>query len=201
MSDLSLLMDPPLGDPPVVMTADFSSWPDRAAGLGEIRDGAMRLCAPAGIARTQTITDQTFRDVIVEALVSSAGRGVGGIIVRHEDADGWIGFSIGSGARMEIAAMIGGDHTVLAGGALVTPFDEVGWNLLSVVALGPSLTFLVNREVVTALTLPVGRSGGMVGVHVRGSVEAPDAPSDPDGPDVASVACRWLQVRAVLPVS
>lgn len=188
---------PPTGFPPILMTVDYAKGPPGLLGPSvSIRDGQLRL-------RTDIVegnlgypaSQRSFRDVIVEARMTLVEGGEGdffGLFLRQSSPDAYYCFSMSPSGRCVISRYDGAYHPVVDGVLAPDMTFHAGpgrANLFQVVACGPSLTFLLNHEVITGIMVDPAYKEGFLGFYLHhGHRPAP-----------AELAVDWIQVRAILP--
>jgi hypothetical protein len=138
-----------------------------------------------------------FRDVIVQAQLSlSAGADddLYGLFVRSPAPDRYYTFAV-SPVGQVVVSRYDGEYDPLIVGPLAPdmPFGSgVGEpNLFQVVALGPSLTFLLNGMVVTTEIVDQSYQEGFLGFYVHHGSQSASA----------ELAADWIQVRGIFPES
>ena len=191
-------MSPPTGAPPVLLSLDYVSQqpalPDLPAELVAYKDGQLRLGTSVpngnhGIAADQTI----YRDVIVQAqlsLAAGADDDLYGLFVRSPSPELYYTFAVSPSGHLVISRF-DGEHDPLVAGPLAPemPFARgVGQtNLFQVVAIGPSLTFLLNGMVVMAEVVEAEYQEGYLGFYVHHG----------EASERAELAAHWVEVRGV----
>ncbi len=174
---------PPSSAPPVLWTSSPDGGPVLAA------DGSGGL---SGVPFSAT----SFRDVVIDAVVEFEGGGedgAWGLFFRQAAERDYLAFCVTSAGRAAVLAVEGGAPRTLADGPLPedAPFARGprGANRLTVVAVGPSITCVVNGFVLVGVIVEPRFKSGIAGALVM--------PGRPGVPVAARV--RWAQVRALLP--
>jgi hypothetical protein len=191
-------MPPPSSPPPVLLSLDYAQdQPPLADLLGaDVRyaDGQLRMAASVVDGNQGLAADQTmYRDVIVQArisLVEGADDDLYGLFLRSPQPDLYYSFAA-SPAGHVVISRYDGEYDPLVAGPLAPdmPFESgMGKpNLFQVVALGPSLTFLLNGMVVTTEVVDPEFQEGYLGFYVHhGSQSAR-----------AELGADWIQVSGI----
>jgi hypothetical protein len=193
-------MPPPSEAPPVLLNLDYAAEQPRLAELfgetvrhegGQLRMYAAGVDANQGIAADQTV----FRDVILQAQVSlatGADDDLYGIFLRSPTPDLYYAFAVSPAGHVLVSRFDGQYDAVVAGPlAPAMPFTHgiAQPNLFQVVALGPSLTFLLNGVVVTTEIVDQEYQEGYLGFYVHHGAQS----------DLAELAADWIQVRGIFP--
>jgi hypothetical protein len=193
-------MPPPSGVPPVLLSLDYAQERPALADLfgAAVRyeDGQLRMAASGVDANQGLAADQIlYRDVIIQAqisLVEGADDDLYGLFLRSPRPDLYYTFAVSPIGHVVISRY-DGEYDPLVAGPLAPdmPF-ETGTgrpNLFQVVALGPSLTFLLNGMVVTTEVVDPDYQEGYLGFYVHhGSQSAR-----------AELGADWIQVRGIFP--
>jgi hypothetical protein len=191
---------PPTGSPPILLNLDYASQqpalPAEASDFAHYTDGALRIVATVpdgnqGIAAAELI----FRDVIVQAdlsLAEGADDDLYGLFLRSPSADLYYTFAVSPAGQVFIGSYEG-EFMPLVSGPL-DPDMQFGYGLgqvnrLQVVAIGPSLTFILNGMLVSAEIVDERYQEGYLGFFVHHGLTSPRAEMQAD----------WIQVRGVFP--
>ena len=193
-------LSPPAGYPPILLALDYAkeqpplSGPSTAAAA--YQSAQLRLVSGTpngneGIAAG----DAVFRDVIVLAqlsLAAGADDDLYGLYLRSAAPNLYYTFAV-SPAGQVVISRYDGAYTQIAAGPLAPDMKfERGLgeaNLFQAVAIGPSLTFVLNGMVVTSVTVDPRYKEGYLGFYVHHGVRSPRA----------ELAADWIQVRAIFP--
>jgi hypothetical protein len=193
-------MPPPSQAPPVLLNLDYAVEAPKLAELfgeavhytaGQLRLNAVAADENRGIAADQTV----FRDVIAQAQVSLAEGtedDLYGIFVRSPRPELYYAFAVSPAGHVVISRFAGEYDPVLAGLlAPDIPFSAgTGQpNLFQVVALGPSLTFLLNGVVVSTEIVEADYQEGYLGFYIHHGNQSARA----------ELAADWIQVRGIFP--
>jgi hypothetical protein len=193
-------MPPPTGQPPILLSLDYASTQTPLHDLlgaavhyeaGQLRIAATEPDANQGLAADQTV----FRDVILQAQVSLAAGGdddLYGIFLRSPSPDLYYAFAVSPTGHVVISRYENEYDPIVAGPvAPDMPFASgLGQaNLFQVVALGPSLTFLLNGVVITTEIVDASYEEGYLGFYVHHGAESPRA----------ELGADWIQVRGIFP--
>jgi hypothetical protein len=195
-------LPPPTNAPPVLLDLDYARHapplPDALAGSVWYQAGQLRLASQVPDGNHGIAADQTmFRDVIVQAQLSlSAGADddLYGLFVRSPAPDLYYTFAV-SPVGQVVVSRYDGQYDPLVAGPLAPEMPFGGGlaepNLFQVVAIGPSLTFLLNGMVVTTEIVDQSFQEGYLGFYVHhGQLSAS-----------AELAADWIQVRGIFPES
>jgi len=175
---------PPAGAPPVLLERIYAGERLRVAGDG------------SGAVGGQPFDDASFRDVVVDAVLSleSGEEGDGyGLFLRQGRPDRYVAVVLSPAGNASIMLLDGGEPLRIAEGPLPGDFPfarGVGAaNRLTVLACGPALVPVINGVALTGVILdrryPAGHAGALL------------VPSGPG--HTCAVGVDWVQVRAVLP--
>lgn len=186
-------IEPPTDPAPILFTRTFDD-PDQELGAARIADGRLVIqaenpAAPSG----QPFDARPLRDVTVDAsleLLEGAPGSTYGMYLRQQAPEQYVLWTVTAERRFRAGALDQGNYLPLHDGALADdiPLHTDGPNRLTVVMVGPSLTFIVNSKIV---------AGAMVdGRYAEGPCGAWIQPGDDTG---ATLAVDWVQVRAILP--
>jgi hypothetical protein len=188
---------PPSGTPPVLLTVDYAhDRPLSADPYASVEGGRLHVRAPGPRTfRGVAVAPQTFRDVLLDVelgVVSGAQDDLFGLFLRQSGEQRLVFWALSSTGRCVIG-LADGSFTPLVDGPLAAgmAFDASagGRNRLQVVAIGPSLTFVLNGMVVTGITVDPRFGAGYCGFYVqRGG-----------GAEEAVLGVDWAQLRAILP--
>jgi hypothetical protein len=191
---------PPTGSPSILLNLDYASQqpalPDAVRDFARYADGALRVAASApdgnqGIAAAEMI----FRDVIVQAelsLAEGADDDLYGLFLRSPTADLYYAFAVSPAGQVFVGSY-DGEFVPLVSGPL-DPDMQFGYgagqtNRLQVVAVGPSLTFMLNGMLVSAEIVDERYQEGYLGFFVHHGMTSQRAEMQAD----------WIQVRGVFP--
>ena len=195
-------MPPPTQAPPLLLNLDYAQEQPPLTDLfgtavryeaGQLRIAATTPDANHGLAADQTI----YRDVIIQAQVSLAEGGdedLYGLFLRSPSPDLYYTFAV-SPVGVVVISRYDGQYDPLVAGARAPdmPFQKgVGQsNLFQVVALGPSLTFLLNGVVVSTELADAEYQEGYLGFYMHhGSTLAR-----------SELGADWIQIRGIFPES
>jgi hypothetical protein len=190
----------PTGQPPTLLNLDYASQqpalPEAVTDVARYVDGTLRIASSIsdgsqGIAAAQLV----FGDVIVQASVSLAegtNDDLYGIFLRSAAAELYYAFAVTPSGHVFVAAY-DNQFLPLVSGPLDPdiPFGHGPGvaNRFQVVAIGPSLTFLLNGTLITAEIVDERYREGYLGFFVHHGLTSPRA----------ELAAEWIQVRAVFP--
>jgi hypothetical protein len=187
---------PPAGFPPVVTDVTFSGVPDGPWSTGRVTGGALRLSQDTvGSVASTAAHPRTLRDVVLDGRMTLTAGGeldFAGWYLRQGTPERYLVCGFSPAGRVGMFEVDGASRRIIVQGDLQPdhPFNTgIGSpNRITVVAVGPSITFLLNAAVVAGVTTDQRFAEGHAGpVLIKG---------DP-GPESA-VRVDWLQVRAVL---
>jgi hypothetical protein len=191
---------PPTGPPPILLNLDYASLqpalPDAVREFVRYTDGALRITASVpdgnqGMAAAEMI----FRDVIVQAelsLAEGADDDLYGLFLRSPAADLYYAFAVSPAGQVFIGSYEG-EFLPLVSGPL-DPDMQFGYgigqpNRLQVVAVGPSLTFILNGMLVSSEIVDERFEEGYLGYFVHHGLTSKRA----------ELRADWIQVRGVFP--
>jgi hypothetical protein len=193
-------MPPPTGQPPILLTIDYASeqpaLPDYAAEVARYVEGTLRIASSItdgsqGLAAAQLV----FSDATVQASVSLAEGthdDLYGIFLRSASAQMYYTFAVSPTGHVFVACY-DNEFIPLVSGPLDPdiPFGQgLGVaNRFQAVAIGPSLTFILNGTLITAEIVDERFREGYLGFFVHHGVTSPRA----------ELAAEWIQVRGVFP--
>jgi hypothetical protein len=193
-------MPPPNGQPPLLLNIDYASQrpalPEAVSDMARYVDGSLRITSSVvdgsqGIAAAQLL----FGDAIVQASVSlaeGADDDLYGIFLRSATAELYYAFAVTPTGHVFVACY-DSQFLPLASGPLDPdiPFGHgLGVaNRFQAVAIGPSLTFILNGMPVTAEIVDERYREGYLGFFVHHGLTSPRA----------ELAAEWIQVRGVFP--
>ena len=193
-------MASPSGSPPILLNLDYASLQpalsDDVRDFAHYVDGALRVGSSVpdgnqGMAAAAMI----FGDVIVQAelsLAEGAEDDLYGLFLRSPTADLYYAFAVSPAGQVFIGSY-DGEFMPLVSGPL-DPDMQFGYgvgqpNRLQVVAVGPSLTFMLNGMLVSAEIVDERYQEGYLGFFVHhGATSAR-----------AELQAAWIQVRGVFP--
>ncbi len=172
--------------------------PAAAAESAHYQDGQLRVVSSLpdgnqGVAAAQTV----FSDVIVQAQLSmsvGADDDLYGLFVRSPSSDLYYTFATSPSGHAFIS-MFEGEYVPLVSGPL-DPDLHFAYglgqpNVFSVVALGPSLTFILNGRLVSSEMVDDRYFDGFLGFYVHHGRRSARA----------ELTADWIQVRGVFPPS
>jgi hypothetical protein len=181
----------------VITDASYATMPDGPWSGGVVAGGSLLLeQAEVGSVTGVAAHPLALRDVILDgrfSVVAGGNEDVIGWYLRQSSGERYLACGYGIAGRVGIFEVDGASRRIIVQGDLLPgqPFNPglgVG-NRVTVVACGPSLTFLLNGAVVAGVTVDRRFVEGHAGpVLIKAS---PGAPS--------RIAVGWLQIRAVLP--
>ena len=193
-------MPPPDGSPPVLLSLDYAAQqpalPAETQDMARYVNGTLRLRTSVpdgndGLAAASSV----FRDVIIQAQVALSEGGeddLYGVFVRSPTADLYYAFAVSIGGHVFVSSYEG-DFRPLVSGPLdpemVFSHGLGQSNRFQVVAIGPSLTFLLNGMLVTAEIVDERFAEGYLGFFVHHGSSSTHA----------ELAAEWIQVRGVFP--
>lgn len=193
-------MPPPTGWPPVLLNLDYATdqppLPESVQDTAQYADGTLRITsrvpnANQGVAASEIV----FRDVIIQAQVSLAAGAdddLYGLFLRSPSADLYYAFAVSPAGQVFVGSY-DGEFAPLVNGPLDPGMrfaQGIGQpNELQVVAVGPSLTFILNGMLVTAEIVDERYSEGYLGFFVHHGTTS----------DRAELSAGWLQVRGIFP--
>jgi hypothetical protein len=193
-------MPPPTEAPPVILSRDYAAdqpplghlaGADVAYAEHQLRMAASGPDANQGIAADQTV----YRDVILLAhvgLVEGGDDDLYGVFVRSPSPDRYYTFAVSPTGHC-VVSRFEGDYDALVAGPLAPdmPFQAGlgAANLFQVVALGPSLTFLLNGTVITTELVDEQFQEGYLGFYVHHGSSG----------GRAVLGADWIQVRGIFP--
>ncbi len=196
----------PAAPPPVLYALDAGRLPaDAAAAIplpagARFEAGQLRVGVEApGTAAGLPLGDRTFGDAVVQAQLSLVEGDEGdcyGIFVRRPRegplAGRFVAFAVGPAGRCLVQGFDGAvwrnvfDITLAEGMVYAPGLGDP--NLLQAVVCGPQVTFLLNDQVVTSLTVEVPLQAGELGLFVRHGATSPRA----------TLAADWVHVHGVI---
>ena len=181
----------------MIVTLDPTVEPagDRSPA-SRVIDGRLEITAGApGAVAGYPIAADSFRDVVIDAVVSlDAGDDdvSCGLFFRQVAERSYLAFAVTPDGRCSLLAVEDGEARALSAGVLPpeAPFARgLGApNRLTVVAIGPSVTGVVNGYVLTGVVVEPRFREGLAGVLLVHTGAA----------GAARASVRWAQVRAVL---
>jgi hypothetical protein len=191
---------PPTAYPPVLLSIDYRAQrppiPAAAAESARYQEGQLRVVSSLPDGNQGVAADQTvFADVIVQAQLSmseGADDDLYGLFVRSPSSDLYYTFATSPSGQAFIS-MFEGEYVPLASGPL-DPDLHFAYglgqpNVFSVVAVGPSLTFILNGRLVGAEIVDDRYFDGYLGFYVHHGTRSVRA----------ELAADWIQVRGVFP--
>jgi hypothetical protein len=193
-------MPPPIGQPATLLNLDYASQqpalPDSVTDMAHYADGSLRVTSSIpdgsqGIAAAQLV----FSDVVLQAslsLAEGADDDLYGIFLRSSAAELYYAFAVSPSGHVFVACY-DNEFLPLVSGPLDPdiPFGQgVGTsNRFQAVAIGPSLTFILNGTLITAEIVDERYREGYLGFFVHHGLTSPKA----------ELAAEWIQVRTVFP--
>jgi hypothetical protein len=193
-------MPPPIGMPPVLLSLDYAkqqpALPAAVGDLAHYADAGLRIGSSIpdgsqGVAAAELV----FRDTILQAQVSLAAGAeddLYGVFVRSPTAELYYAFAVSPAGQVFVASY-DGEYLPLVSGPLDPdiPFGHgLGQpNRFQVVAVGPSLTFILNGTLVTAEIVDERYAEGYLGFFVHHALTS----------EKAELAADWIQVRGLFP--
>jgi hypothetical protein len=193
-------MPPPSGSPPVLLSLDYAALqpalPPAVSDAARYADTTLRVWSDVpegnqGIAAA----DLMFRDVIVQAQLSMAEGGdddLYGLFLRSPSSDLYYAFAVSPSGQVFVSSYEGEFLPLVAGP--LDPDMHFGYGLgqpnrFQVVAIGPSLTFLLNSLLITAEIVDERYEEGYLGFFVHHGTRS----------QRAELAADWIEVRGVFP--
>jgi hypothetical protein len=193
-------MPPPTGSPPVLLSLDYANQqpalPDDVRDTARYVDGQLRVTSSLpdgshGIAAALLI----FGDAIVQAQVALAegtDDDLYGLFVRSPSAELYYAFAVSPSGQVFISGY-DGEYSPLASGPL-DPDMQFGSGLgqpnrFQVVAVGPSLTFILNGTAIMSEIVDERFKEGYLGFFIHHGTTS----------ERAELAADWIQVRGVFP--
>jgi hypothetical protein len=191
-------MPPPTGSPPVLLTLDYATQqPALAESVRDVaryEDGSLRIVSSApdssqGIAAAELV----FRDTVLQASVSmteGAEDDLYGVFVRSPSAELYYAFAVSPSGHIYIASYDGEFAPIVSGPLDPDMLFRYGLgepNRFQVVAVGPSLTFILNGMLVTAEIVDERYQEGYMGFFVHHGLMSARA----------ELAVEWVQVRGI----
>jgi hypothetical protein len=193
-------MPPPTGQPPTLLNLDYASQQpalhESVSDVARYVDGTLRIASTTsdgsqGIAAAHLV----FGDAILQASVSlaeGASDDLYGVFLRSAAAELYYTFAVTPSGHVFVACY-DNQFVPLVSGPLDPdiPFLQgLGVaNRFQVVAIGPSLTFILNGTLITAEIVDERYREGYLGFFVHHGLTSPRA----------ELAAEWIQVRAVFP--
>ena len=185
---------PPTALPAVLLTRVFASDSDQELGPARIEDGRLVLRAESTAeAIGQPFDARSFRDVIISAAIELMDGATGtayGMYLRQSAPERYLLWTLTGQRRFRVGLVVDGQYAPAHDGLLADNIELYtdGPNELTVLAFGPSITFVLNSQIVTGLMVDARFAEGIAGAWLQ--------PADDMG---AVLALDWAQVRAVLP--
>jgi hypothetical protein len=177
---------PPTDSPPIVLTVEYGT------GDGPLLVRASAADTPTGV----PASDRTFRDVLVDARLTLQAGGddtVYGLYVRQTAGASYAAWGMSPTGRIVAGVVANNAWHPMADADLAPdlPFARgLGQpNRFQVLALGPSLVFVLNGAIVTGINVDARFKEGFLGYWLLRGQQAEEA----------VMAVGWLQLRAVLP--
>ena len=179
--------------PPVLFTRVFADDAEQTLGPASIEDGRLVVRAqepalPVG----QPFDPRPLRDVVIDAsmeLLEGAPGTTFGMYFRQSSEQRYVLWTVTRERRFRVG-LLDGAYQPVHDGMLADdiPLHTDAPNRLTVVMLGPSVTFILNDKIVTGAMVDARFAEGPAGAWLQ--------PGDDTG---AALALDWVQVRAVLP--
>jgi hypothetical protein len=193
-------MPPPTGQSPTLLNLNYATeqpaLPDYVSDVARYLDGTLRIAsnlsdASQGIAAAQLV----FSDATIQASISlaeGADDDLYGIFLRSASAQMYYTFAVSPAGHVFVACY-DNEFIPLVSGPLDPdiPFGQgLGTaNRFQVVAIGPSLTFILNGTLITAEIVDERYREGYLGFFVHHGLTSPRA----------ELAAEWIQVRGIFP--
>ncbi len=189
---------PPSGAPAILRTVDpgsGSTGPLSSAAALEGDRIVVRAAGPGTVAG-QPFSPEAFRDVVIDVVLSLERGGTDdtyGVFLRQVNERTYLAFMVTPDGRCSLLAVGDGASAPITQGWIPpeAPFARGlgAANRLTVIAVGPCVTCIVNGFVVTGAVVDTRYRAGIAGSLV---VHLASEPAE------AAVALHWAQVRALL---
>ncbi|MBV9579847.1 MAG: hypothetical protein JO057_14755 [Chloroflexi bacterium] len=191
-------MPPPTGSPPVLLTLDYATQqpvlPEAMRDVARYEDGSLRVVStlPDG-SQGIAAADFMFRDTILQTSMSmseGSDDDLYGVFVRSASAELYYAFATSPAGHVYVASYDGEFVPIVSGPLDPDMLFRYGLdapNRFQVVAVGPSLTFLLNGMLVTAEIVDERYQEGYLGFFVHHGLTSPRA----------ELAVEWVQVRGI----
>jgi hypothetical protein len=191
-------MPPPTGSPPVLLTLDYATQqpalPESVRDVARYQDGSLRIVSSVldgsqGIAAAELV----FRDVVLQASVSmieGTDDDLYGVFVRSPSSNLYYAFAVSPAGHVYVSSYDGEFAPIVSGPLDPDMLFRYGLgepNRFQVVAVGPSLTFILNGMLVTAEIVDERYQEGYLGFFVHHGVTSAQA----------ELAVEWVQVRGI----
>ena len=179
--------------PAILLTRVFAEDADEELGPARLVDGRLMLRVESVAAATgQPFDAAPFRDVVIATsleLTRGAAGTAYGMYLRQSVPNRYLLWTV-TGERRFRVGLVDAQYTPVHDGMLADdiPLCGDGPNEFTVLAFGPSLTFVLNGKIVTGAMVDPRFAEGIAGAWLQ--------PADDSG---AELALHWVQVRAVLP--
>jgi hypothetical protein len=193
-------MPPPIGNPPLLLNLDYAkqqpALPQEFGDMARYVDGSLRISSniPDG-SQGMAAAQLEFSDVTFQAelrLIEGGEDDLYGIFLRSPSSELYYVFAVSPSAHIFVASY---DNQFLptVSGPLdpELPFAHgVGQaNRFGAIAIGPSLTFLLNGTLITSEIVDERYREGYLGFFVHHGMSSPRA----------EMAVEWIQVRGIFP--
>jgi hypothetical protein len=194
------LMPPPTGSPPVLLTLDYATQqpalPEPILDVAHYESGGLRVVSSLpdssqGIAAA----DLMFRDTVLQASLSmteGTEDDLYGVFLRSPSDALYYAFAVSPTGHAYVASYDGEFAPIVSGPLdpdMVFHYGLGRPNRFQVVAVGPSLTFILNGMLVTAEIVDERYQEGYLGYFVHHGLTSPRA----------ELAVDWVQVRGLFP--
>lgn len=193
-------MSPPTGQPPMLLNLDYASQqpalPEYVTDVARYVDGTLRIASSIsdgsqGIAAAQLV----FSDTIVQASISLAegtSDDLYGIFLRSAATELYYVFAVSPTGHVFVACYDNAFQPTVSGP--LDPDIPFGQGLgvanrFQAVAIGPSLTFILNGTLITSEIVDERYREGYLGFFVHHGLTS----------QRAELAAEWIQVRGVFP--
>jgi hypothetical protein len=189
---------PPRGSPPILLSIDYAREqpPLPTSPAVHYTPTQLRLASSVPDGNEGAPASATpFRDVLLMAqlsLVEGANDDLYGVFVRSASPNLYYTFAVTPSRVVQVSRYDGHYEPQVSGPMAPDMKFAAGLNapnVFQVVAVGPSLTFMLNSMVVTAVTVDPRYKEGYVGFYVHHGTKSTHA----------ELAVDWVQVRAILP--
>lgn len=184
---------PSMTFPEILLTRIFSEDAQQEIGPARLERNRVVLRAKdVANGAGQPFDTKPYRDVIIsgelELVEGNAGTAYG-IFFRQTSRDRYLLWTLTEQRRFRVGA-VDGIYTPIIDGLLAEDIELHlnAPNLLTIVSIGPSITFVLNNKIVTGITVDPRYSEGFLGAWLQ--------PTDDEG---AALALDWVQIRSILP--
>lgn len=191
--ELSNRSRPTMALPEILLTRLFNE--DFQPQFGQARHEQNRFVLRASnVANSagQPFDEKSYRDVIISCALELTEGNIGtayGMFFRQTASNRYLLWTLTEQRRFRVGS-VDGKYTPILDGLLADDIElrVNGSNELTVVAIGPSITFVLNGKIVTGMMVDARYSEGIAGAWLQ--------PTDDAG---AALALDWVQIRAILP--